>query len=316
MVDDEMMAAEASRKRFWKAFDAELGLSCEDTELGRTLATLARRRGSCKGLTPAMIGNEVAALRECPSMCAYNTEFIVAAFNAIAKPDWWVWDILEQCFPDAEDVTLWSADELCDKLGSRLSSTVGDKASMEAVLDRLQTWRQSESNRGAFKKESDYLVAYRNRNEAWNYYRLCAIRFDTLGEYRDAVRSLPTVPLTVSRLFINVLRKSWVMFVDSQVFHCCIVDHMPILSISLYVGAGLGHVDQVRAGEELRALREYFTTAQRKGGVMQPFYVEYTIGDEGFDLNESGTVDCGGPTKRMLSSAWFQYWDHVGVSCI
>lgn len=71
---------------------------------------------------------------------------------------------------------------------------------------------------------------------------------------------------------------------------------------------------QVRAGEELRALREYFTTTQRKGGVMLPFYVEYNIGDEGFDLNESGTVDCGGPTKRMLSSAWFQYWDTVGVS--
>ena len=47
---------------------------------------------------------------------------------------------------------------------------------------------------------------------------------------------------------------------------------------------------------------------------MLPFYVEYTIGDEGFDLNESGTCDCGGPTKRMLSSVWFLYWDNVGVS--
>lgn len=88
---------------------------------------------------------------------------------------------------------------------------------------------------------------------------------------------------------------------------------MPVLSRYLYVGE-LGHVGQVHAGEELRALREYFTTTQRKGGVMLPFYVEYTIGDEGFDVNESGTVDCGGPTKRMLSSAWFQYWDNVGVS--
>lgn len=218
VVDDEMMAVEASKKRFWKAFDAELGLSCEDTELGHTLATLARRRGSCKGLTPSMITNEVAALRECPSMCAYNTEFIVAAFTAIAKPDWWVWDILEKCFPDAEDVTLWSADELCDKLGSRLSSTVGDKASMEAVLDRLRMWRHAEPNSSAFRRESDYLVAYRNRNEAWNHYRLCAIRFDTLADYCDGLRNLPTVPLTVSRTFINVYGKSWLMYVDSHAF--------------------------------------------------------------------------------------------------
>lgn len=208
VVDDETMAVEASQKRFWKAFDAELGLSSEDTELGRTLATLGRRRGSCMGLTPAMINNEVAALRECSSMCAYNTEFIVAAFNAIAKPDWWVWDVLEKCFPDEEDVTVWSAEALCSKLGNRLSGTVGDMASMEAVVDRLHMWRKAKSNSGAFKKESDYLVAYRNRNEAWNFYRLCAIRFDTLGDYRDGLRTLSTVPLMVSRTRNNVFGKS------------------------------------------------------------------------------------------------------------
>ena len=77
-----------------------------------TLATLARRRGGCKGLTLLMITNELAALRECPSMYAYNTEFIVATFNAIIKLDWWVWDILEKCYHDEEDVTLWSANAL------------------------------------------------------------------------------------------------------------------------------------------------------------------------------------------------------------
>ena len=50
----------------------------------------------------------------------------------------------------------------------------------------------------------------------------------------------------------------------------------------------------------------------KKKGVMQPFYVEYTIGDVGFDVIESGTIDCGGPTKRLLSNAWFQYWDNMG----
>ena len=216
VVDDETMAVEASRKRFWKAFDAELGLSCEDTELGVMLATLARRRGGRKGLTPLMVTNEVAALRDCASMHPYNTQFIVAAFNALAKPDWWVWDILEKCFPDEEDVTLWSADELCDKLGTRLTSTVGDKATLEAVVDRLHIWRQAESNSGAQKKESDYLVAYRNRNEAWNYYRLCTIRFETLGDYRAGLRNLSTVPLTVSRTRSNALRKSWIMYVVSM----------------------------------------------------------------------------------------------------
>jgi hypothetical protein len=213
-----------------------------------------------------MIANEVASLRECASMSAYNTEFIVAAFNAIAQPDWGVWDILEKCFPDEEDVTSLSADALCDKLGTRLASTVGDKSALEAVVDRLQSWRQAKSNSSARNKEAEYLVAYRNRNEAWNQFRLCTIRYSTLADYRAGLSRLATVPLAV------------------------------------------------RAGEELRALREYFKTAQRKGGVMNPFYVDYTIGDEEFELAEGGTCDCGGPTKRMLSSAWFQYWDNVDVS--
>lgn len=106
-------------------------MKVNDTDQGCTLATLARRRGGCKGLTPLMITNEVAALHECPSMSAYNTEFIVTTFNAIAQPYWWVWDILEKCFPDEEDVTLLSADALCDKLGTRLASTIGDKVTME-----------------------------------------------------------------------------------------------------------------------------------------------------------------------------------------
>lgn len=80
------------------------------------------------------------------------------------------------------------------------------------------------------------------------------------------------------------------------------------------MGDGRGTLDQVRAGEELRALRGYFTQSRQKGGVMLPFYVQYSVGDEEFDLDETGTIDCGGPTKRLLSSAWFQYWDNMGVS--
>lgn len=198
VVDDEMIALGASRKRFWNAFDAELGLSCEDTDQGQSLATLARRRGGCKGLTSLMITNEVVALRECASMHAYNTEFIVAAFNAIAQPDWWVWDNVERCLPDEEDVTSCTAAALCDKLGNKLATAVGDKATMEAVVDRLHAWRQAESNSGTRQKETEYLAAYRNRNEAWNHYRLCTIRFETLGDYREGLRNLSPVPLAVS----------------------------------------------------------------------------------------------------------------------
>lgn len=196
-VDDESLAIAASRKRFWKAFDVELGLSCEDTVEGQSLATLARRRGSCRGLTPIMIANEVSILRSYASMEAYNTEFIVGAFNALSQPDWWVWDIVENCFPD-DDVTLWTASTICDKLGTRVASTVGDQASMEAVVERLQAWRKNSPNGGPRNSETDYLVAYRNRNEAWNLYRLCAIRIETLGDYRAGLRKLSTIHLTVS----------------------------------------------------------------------------------------------------------------------
>ena len=129
------------------------------------------------------------------------TEFIVDAFNVIAQPDWWLWDILKECFPNEEVVTVWSADALCDILGTRLTTIVGDKASMKVVVDWLHTWRQAESNSRARNKETDYLVAYRNRNEAWNYYRLCTIRFDNQGDYRERIRNLPTILLIINRTY-------------------------------------------------------------------------------------------------------------------
>lgn len=197
------MAVAASRKRFWKAFDDESGLSCADTVEGQALVTLARRRGSCRGLPPQVIANEVAALRELKSMVAYNTEFIVAAFNAIAHPDWWVWDTIKKCATDDDDVTLWSAETLCSKLGSRLTSTVGELPFVEAVVARLRAWREMESNGGTRDKEIEYLVAYRNRNEAWTYYRLCAIKFDTLADYHEGLRGINAVTLPVRMSHID-----------------------------------------------------------------------------------------------------------------
>ena len=80
---------------------------------------------------------------------------------------------------------------------------------------------------------------------------------------------------------------------DFYASYCCILfQSRLVLFISSYTFFGCGDVDQVHVGEKLRALRKYFTTAQRKGGVMLPFYVEYVIGEEGFDLNESGTCGC------------------------
>ena len=115
--------------------------------------------------------------------------------------NWWLWDILKECFPNEEVVTVWSADALCDILGTRLTTIVGDKASMKVVVDWLHTWRQAESNSRARNKETDYLVAYRNRNEAWNYYRLCTIRFDNQGDYRERIRNLPTILLIINRTY-------------------------------------------------------------------------------------------------------------------
>ena len=72
---------------------------------------------------------------------------------------------------------------------------------MEAVVERLHTWRQAVAMvayGGPCNSETNYLIAYRNRNEVWNLYRLCAICFETLGDYRARLLKLPTVPLKVS----------------------------------------------------------------------------------------------------------------------
>lgn len=42
--------------------------------------------------------------------------------------------------------------------------------------------------------------------------------------------------------------------------------------------------------------------------------VIYVVGNVGSTIVEVGTMDCGGPTKRVLSTTWFDYFDNNSIN--
>ena len=76
---------------------------------------------------------------------------------------------------------------------------------------------------------------------------------------------------------------------------------------------------QVDRGEELSVLRKQFLTLK---GESQKYYpqttYQYTFempGQNG-EVGVEGVVDAGGPTKAVLSTAFFDFFNHSGVSTI
>jgi hypothetical protein len=43
---------------------------------------------------------------------------------------------------------------------------------------------------------------------------------------------------------------------------------------------------------------------------MPSFDVIYLVGTTGSTIAKVGTMDCDGPTKRVLSTVWFDYFDN------
>ena len=58
-------------------------------------------------------------------MEGYNTEFIVVAFNVVSHLDWWMWNIFLNYYSN-DDVILWFANTLYDKLGIWQANKIGD----------------------------------------------------------------------------------------------------------------------------------------------------------------------------------------------
>jgi hypothetical protein len=48
--------------------------------------------------------------------------------------------------------------------------------------------------------------------------------------------------------------------------------------------------------------------------MMPSFDMIYVVGNAGSTIIEVGTMDCGGPTKRVLSIAWFDYLDNNSIN--
>jgi len=48
--------------------------------------------------------------------------------------------------------------------------------------------------------------------------------------------------------------------------------------------------------------------------MMPIFHMIYVVGNVGSTIVEVGTMDYGGPTKHVLSTAWFDYFDNISVN--
>jgi hypothetical protein len=46
---------------------------------------------------------------------------------------------------------------------------------------------------------------------------------------------------------------------------------------------------------------------------MPNFDVTYVVGNVRSIISKMGTMDCGGPVKRVLSTSWFDYFDNLSV---
>jgi hypothetical protein len=46
---------------------------------------------------------------------------------------------------------------------------------------------------------------------------------------------------------------------------------------------------------------------------MPSFNVTYVVGDVRSTISKMGTMDCGGPTKHVLSTCWFDYFDNLSI---
>ena len=76
---------------------------------------------------------------------------------------------------------------------------------------------------------------------------------------------------------------------------------------------------QVDQGKEFRVLRKQFLTLK---GESQKYYpqttYQYTFempGQVG-EVDMEGVVDAGGPTKAILSTVFFDFFNHSGISTI
>ncbi len=67
-------------------------------------------------------------------------------------------------------------------------------------------------------------------------------------------------------------------------------------------------------GEELVALRKFFHYQKSLNVMMPIFHMIYVVGNAGSTIVKVGTMDYGGPTKHVLSIAWFDYFDNISIN--
>lgn len=70
-------------------------------------------------------------------------------------------------------------------------------------------------------------------------------------------------------------------------------------------------------GEELTVLRKQFLTLKGEAGKHYPrtsYQYTFAMPDQAGTVGVEGVVDAGGPTKAVLSRAFFDFFNHSGVS--
>jgi len=66
--------------------------------------------------------------------------------------------------------------------------------------------------------------------------------------------------------------------------------------------------------KELVALQKFFHYQKSLNVMMPSFDVIYVVGNVESVIIEVGTMDFGGPTKCVLSTTWFDYFDNISIN--
>jgi len=72
---------------------------------------------------------------------------------------------------------------------------------------------------------------------------------------------------------------------------------------------------QVKVGEELNTLRAFFLSMKKKKEMWPSMTRQYTLTTNISDEEKKGVVDVGGLTRRVLTQAFHQKFDDLGI-CI
>jgi hypothetical protein len=112
---------------------------------------------------------------------------------------------------------------------------------------------------------------------------------------------------------LGVINPMWLCHVQATILLYISIKIFGLISCNTHVTIFILLVSVIM-GEELAALWKFFHYQKSLNVNMPSFDVIYVVGNAGSTIVKLGTMDCGGRTKHVLSTTWFDYFDNNPIN--